>query len=116
MKLLRQFGIILGILFIGEFINRFIAIPIPGNILGMIILLIFLLTGILKAEMIEDISKFLLDHLAFLFVPAGVGIIKNFHLVKDEWLYITIILVISTALVIAVTGFTVQFLKRRISK
>lgn len=116
MKLLREFGIILIILFLGEFINKFTGIPIPGNILGMIILLITLLTGILKIEWIDNVAKFLLDHLAFLFIPAGVGMIKNVHLVKDEWLYILIILTISTALVFAVTGFTVQFLRRRFSK
>lgn len=116
MKLLREIGIIFTILLLGEFLNKITGVPIPGNIIGMIILLTCLVTGILKIEMIDNIANFLLDHLAFLFVPAGVGVVKNFNLIKNEWVDILIILTVSTILVMGVTGFTVQFLKRRLSK
>lgn len=116
MKLLQQFGIILIILFLGETISVLTKIAVPGTIIGMIILLAALLTGFLKIEMIEDVANVILDHLAFLFIPASVGLLKSFHLVRDEWIYILIILVLSTALVIGVTALTVQFLRRRFRK
>ncbi len=112
MKLLGQFGIVLIILFLGETIKTFTGLPIPGTIIGMIMLLICLLTGIIRVEKIDEVTKLILDHLAFLFIPAGVSMLKNFHLIKEEWLYVLIILIVSTALVIAVTALTVQFLRR----
>ncbi|KOF57435.1 MULTISPECIES: CidA/LrgA family protein [Clostridium] len=113
MKLLRQLCIILGICFIGEALNKLLNLPIPGNVLGMIILLILLNTGIIKLEKIEEISNFLLEHLAFFFVPAGVGLISCFGLLKKNLISITFIILISTIIIMAVTGLTVQLLKRR---
>lgn len=111
MKLLRQLSIILVICFIGEVIHRFLHIPIPGNVLGMIILLIGLSTGLIKLSYIEEVSQFLLKHLAFFFVPAGVGIIACLNIIKGSLLSILAIVGISTVVVMATTGITVQFLK-----
>jgi len=113
MKILRQLCIILSILFIGNFINKIFGLPIPGNVIGMIILLLCLLMGVIKLEMIDMISKFLLDNLAFFFIPAGIGLINSLDIIKDNWIAILSITSISTIIVIAVTGLTVQFLKRR---
>jgi len=113
MKILRQLCIILSILFIGNFINKIFGLPIPGNVIGMIILLLCLLSGVVKLEMIDIISKFLLDNLAFFFIPAGIGLINSLDIIKDNWIAILSITSISTIIVIAVTGLTVQFLKRR---
>lgn len=115
MKILRQFAIILLILLLGEAIRIGTGISIPGTVIGMIILFIALLTKILKLEQIDMISKFLLDHLAFLFVPAGVGLISCLNLIGEAWLPILAIVLISTVLVIGVTGWTVQLLKRRVN-
>lgn len=112
MKLLRQLFIILAICLAGEFFHRFLHLPIPGNVLGMILLLICLCKGIIKVEMIEDITKFLLDHLAFFFLPAGVGLIIYFDLLKANWIPIFTICFAITIIVMIVTGRTVQFLKR----
>jgi len=87
-------------------------IPIPGTVLGMILLLLLLLTGIIKLEMIEEVSQFLLEHLVFLFVPAGVGIVSQLNIIKAEWLPILIIMIISTALAILSTAMTIQGLRR----
>ena len=111
MKLLRQFAIIIVICFLGEILNRFLGIPIPGNVLGMIILLAGLVTKVIKLSYIEDISEFLLKHLAFFFVPAGVGIISSLDILKGNWISILAIVFISTVLVTAATGITVQLIK-----
>lgn len=110
-KLLRQFCLILVICFIGEFLHRILNIPIPGSVIGMVILLIALLSGIIKLEMLEEVSEFLLKHLAFFFVPASVGLISCLGLLKGKWVAVMSILLISTAVIIAITGLTVQFIK-----
>ena len=60
-KYLVQFGIIFLASFLGELLYTSLDIPIPGNILGMLLLLLFLLTGLLKLSMIEDVSNFMLN-------------------------------------------------------
>lgn len=67
MKLLRQFLIILIICFIGEVLNKVVHVPLPGSIIGMILLFICLITGVIKLEKVDEISRFLIDHLAFFF-------------------------------------------------
>jgi len=79
----------------------------------MLLLLTLLIRGIVKIKMIDKVAKFLLDHLAIFFIPAGVSLIKDFELLKDEWLAIITIVVISTIVIIVVTGLTIQFIKRR---
>lgn len=113
MVLLRQLATIIGICFLGEFLNKVLNIPVPANVLGMMILLFLLMTGLINLDKIDKISKFLLDHLAFIFVPAGVSILKNLELIKDHWMPIIAITMISTVIVMVVTGLTIQFLIRR---
>lgn len=113
MKLLRQLGIVLLICMIGEVIQKLTHIPIPGNVLGMIILLFCLIFKVINLEMIEDVSKFLLDHLAFFFIPPGVGLIKSLNLLQENWFAILSIIVVSTIVTMATTGITIQILQRR---
>lgn len=113
LKLLRQLGIIVGVCFAGEFLNTLLGIPIPGNVLGMILLLLLLSTEIVNLEMIDEISKFLLGYLPFFFIPAGVNLLTNLEMMREQWLGIMGVIIISTILVMVVTGITIQFLQRR---
>ena len=77
MKIFREAIIILGIYLVGELISNGFSLPLPGNIIGMIILLLLLFAKVIKVEKIESISTFFLDHLSFFFIPAGVGLISS---------------------------------------
>ncbi|MCF6464981.1 CidA/LrgA family protein [Clostridium sp. Cult2] len=116
MKTLKEFSLVLIILLIGQILQQKYNIPVPGTILGMMILLLLLMTKIVKIERIEKITNVLLEHLTLFFVPPVVGIIKLFDKVKDIWLYLLIILLISTIVVMVVTGVTIQFLDKHIFK
>lgn len=117
MKTLKQFSLILIILFIAQILQQRYSLPIPGTILGMMILLLLLITRIMKLERVEKVSNVLLEHLTLFFVPSVVGIMNLFDKVKDLWIYLFITLLTSTMVVIAVTGLTVQILdKYRINK
>lgn len=111
MKIFRQFLIVLVIAFSGEIINHFLKIPIPGNVIAMILLLILLSKGVIKLKMIDQAAKFMLDHLAIFFIPAGVSLINNLELLKNELFAILTIVVISTVVIMVVTGLTIQFIK-----
>jgi holin-like protein len=78
----------------------------------MVILLALLSKGIIKLEMIDDIAKFLLDHLAIFFIPPGISLVNNLDLLKEECLPIFTSVFISTVVVIVVTGLTIQFIKK----
>ncbi|AJA46227.1 putative effector of murein hydrolase LrgA [Clostridium pasteurianum DSM 525 = ATCC 6013] len=113
MKLLRQLCIIVIICFIGSFLSTILKLPIPGNVLGLIILLVCLCTGVIKLDKIDLISKFLLDHLAFFFLPAGVGLIASYGIIKNTWPILLIICFISTIVIMAVTSLVVTILRRK---
>lgn len=111
MKLLKQFAIILFICFIGELAHKIFHLPVPGNVIGMLILLIALCTKTIKLSDIEEASNFMLNHLAFFFVPAGVGLITCLDILKQNFISLFSIILISTIIVMASTGLTVQLLK-----
>lgn len=113
MKIFRQFVIVALIAFSGEIINYFFETPIPGSILAMILLLIFLTTGLIKLHMIDKFAEFVLNHLAIFFIPAGVSLIKNLDQLKENWFPFITIVVISTIVIMVVTGLTIQFIISR---
>lgn len=113
MKLFRESLVILGIYLLGEIISSMLSLPIPGNILGMIILFILLYTKTIKLNQIANVTNFLLDHLAFFFIPAGVGLMSSVGIIKATWLQLLIVCVVTTIVIIAVTGVTVQFVAER---
>lgn len=110
MNKLGQFGIILLILLVGDIVQKYFQLSIPSTVIGMIILLLLLLLRIVKIQWVDGISKILLDNLSLLFIPAGVGIINEFQIFKGHLLPIIAIIVITTIIVILVTGYTVQVL------
>jgi holin-like protein len=56
--LLKQFSIILSIYFLGELLQKAFSLPVPGNVIGMLILFFGLYTGVIKLEMIDKIADF----------------------------------------------------------
>lgn len=94
----------------GEFTVKATGITAPGPVIGMLFLLvILLLKGSVQNEL-ETTANSLLNNLSLLFVPAGVGLMLHFQLIGKEWLPITISLIVSTILTIAITGLMMVWL------
>ena len=104
MKYIKQFGIILTITCVGEIIKTLVPLPIPGSIYGLILLFLFLMTGILKLEQVKDAGKFLIDIMALMFIPAAVGLMNSWEQLSGMLLPICVIVVSSTFFVMIVTG------------
>lgn len=113
MKLFREALIILGIYLLGELLQSSLNLPIPGNILGMIILFILLCTNIVKVDNIITITDFLLNHLAFFFIPAGVGLMTSIGIIESTWLQLLVVCLSTTAIIIASTGIIVQSISKK---
>lgn len=116
MKLFRQSIIILGVYIIGELISKGFNLPIPGNILGMLLLFTLLCTNVINVEKVEMVGNFFLDHLAFFFIPAGVALLNSFDMIKSSFIQIVIICLITTVIMIVVTGKVVQFISNKLNK
>ena len=81
----------------------------PSSIIGMLLLASFLKMKWVKLEWVEKISEFLLANLGFFFVPPGVAIMLYLDVIQKELLPIAMATVISTVLVLVVTGHMHQF-------
>lgn len=110
LKGIKQLGIILTILWIGQLISKYFNLPIPGAVLGMIILFVLLMFKVIKINQIQYITDILLENLPLLFIPAGVGIINEFSSLKGNLIKLSIVLIITTVIIMVVTGTVVQFL------
>jgi holin-like protein len=99
---------------IGEVLSYALKLPVPGPVLGMILLLALLLARPATVARLRPTSLELLKHLSLLFVPAGVGVMVHIARIGREWLPIVVALVASTALAIAVTALVVTWTARRL--
>jgi holin-like protein len=104
MKFLNGVTLLLIYQLIGEFSVLLLRIPVPGPVLGMILLFLTLILRKGSGESLDSASSALLSHLSLLFVPAGVGMMVHFDRIANEWLPISVALVLSTVLTMAVTA------------
>lgn len=96
----------------GESLVTVAALPIPGPVCGMALLFAGLL---IRGGIPDDLAKVgdaLLGNLSLLFVPAGVGVMLHLRLMEAEILPISVALVGSTLITIAVTATLMQWLNR----
>ena len=115
-KHLKQFLIILLISFIGEILKAVLPLPVPASIYGMVILFVCLLTGIIKLEAVQDVGKFLIEIMPVMFIPAGVGLMNSWGVLKPMLIPVSVVTVVVLVAVMAVTGSVSQFVIRRGNK
>ena len=99
--------------FVGEVVARAAGWPVPGPVVGLVLLLGLLIARRGPTDGLRGTSLGLLRHLSLLFVPAGVGVITQLDTLRQDWLPITAAILISTALGLGVTGLVMQALSRR---
>lgn len=108
MKYLKQFGIILLVSLLGELVRMLIPLPIPASVYGLVIMLISLMTGIIKIHQIKEVSSFLIEIMPVMFIPAGVGLIESWPSLRPVWIPVFFISVVTTIIVMVVTGRVAQ--------
>ncbi|MBK8174014.1 MAG: CidA/LrgA family protein [Rhodospirillales bacterium] len=109
---LRFFTLLLICQLAGEIASRGLSLPVSGPVIGMVLLF----CGVaLRGEAppgLEAVSSGILRHLSLLFVPAGVGVMTHVQFIADQWLPLTVSLLVSTLLAIAVTSQVYRALAR----
>ena len=113
MKYIKQLLIILFISFIGEVLKYLIPLPVPASIYGLVLLLAALLTGVLKLEKIKDVSGFLIEIMPLMFIPAAVGLMDSWSSLGGILVQVVITVVVSTILVMGVSGMVTQWIIRK---
>lgn len=86
----------------GELLARLLGLPVPGPVLGTILLFLVLMARGRLPDTLRDVSRTLLANLSLLFVPAGVGIIQHLDRLRGEWLGIAAAVFGSTVLTMVV--------------
>ena len=108
MKYLRQFLVILLFSFVGELLHELIPLQIPASIYGLVLLFIALLAGWIRLSQVKEAAKFLIEILPLMFIPAGVGLLESWGVLKPILLPVCVIMVISTILVLGISGVVTQ--------
>ncbi len=108
MKIILQIGMVLGICFLVEGLEMLLPFPFPASVISMLVLFVFLCLGLVKQEHINQKSDFLLQNMAFFFIPAGVGIMSDYNALKDNILPLLAVCFLTTIVTFTVTAFTVK--------
>ena len=116
MQFLNGITLLLVYQLIGEITVRLLGVPIPGPVLGMVMLFVTLMIRGKAPESVDQASTALLSHLSLLFVPAGVGMMAHFGRIADEWLPITLALLLSTVITMVATALIMQVPPRWFAK
>lgn len=113
MKYLKQFLIILCISLIGEVLKYYIPLPVPASIYGLVLLFILLECKVIRLSSIRETAKFLIEIMPVMFIPAGVGLMDSFGVLMPVLFPVLTITIVSTILVMGVSGLVTQAVIRK---
>ncbi|WP_374965653.1 CidA/LrgA family holin-like protein [Lysinibacillus sp. RS5] len=108
-----QIGYLYVLLFVGNSIARLLHLPIPGSIIGLVLLFLLLQFHIIKLEWIELGAGLLLSELLLFFIPSAIGVIDYDSLFGVQGVKAVLVIVVSAIVVMFATGFTAQWLEQR---
>lgn len=112
MKYMKQFCLIMFISFLGEVLHHYLPLPIPSSIYGLVILFVGLMTGVVKLSHVEETGRFLIEVMPLMFIPAAVGLLESWGILAPIWIPIIGITLITTVIVMIVSGKITQFVIR----
>ncbi|MDE6025388.1 MAG: CidA/LrgA family protein [Lachnospiraceae bacterium] len=116
MRYVKQFAIIILISFVGELLKEFLPFLVPASIYGLILMLIALTTGLIKLEQVKDASTFLLDAMPVMFLPATVGLMEDWDVLKSIMIPAAIACIFGTIIVMVMSGRVTQWIIRMLNK
>jgi holin-like protein len=110
--MIRQCAVLFGCLALGELLVSVTGVKLPSSIIGMLSLAFFLKVGWVKLNWVQGLSDFLVANLGFFFVPPGVALMLYFDVIEAQFWPIVIATVVSTMLVLVVTGWIHQIVRK----
>ena len=113
MKYVKQFLIILFISFIGELLSSFLPLPVPASIYGIVLMFSCLMLGVIKPSHIKETASFLIEIMPVMFIPAAVGLLDSWDILRPSWVAYLAITAITTVIVMAATGIVTQLVIKK---
>lgn len=113
MKYIKQLITVLAVSFAGEVLSHLIPFPVPAGVYGIIIMLVLLTAKIVPLSAVEDTGLFLIEIMPLMFIPASVGLLASWDVIKSSVVYFLIISLVSTVLVMGVSGIVTQLIMKR---
>lgn len=113
MKYLKQFTVILGVCLLGELVRFVLPLPVPASVYGLLLMLVFLLTGIIKLHQVETVADFLINIMSPMFIPAAVALMDQLSVLRAILLPFMVINFVGMVATFAVTGRVSQFILNR---
>jgi putative effector of murein hydrolase LrgA (UPF0299 family) len=110
--MIGSLAVLLAFQLVGEVAVQLSGVPVPGPVVGMVLLFIALRWRESLPDALRTTAETLLSHLSLLFIPAGVGIIQHGARLADEWLALLAAMVLSTLITVAVTALVMQWVIR----
>lgn len=101
---MKQLGVILVISLAGEVLNHLIPLPVPASIYGLLLMLAALCLKIVRVSDVKETAVFLIEVMPMMFIPATVGLMTAFDILRPHLLAYVVIIVSTTFLVMAVSG------------
>ena len=112
MNYIKQLGVLLACCVAGDALSILLRGALPGNVLGLTLLLLLLIFGPIRLHHVEHTADFLLQNMAFFFLPACLGVLEIFAQVKSEILAILAVCILTTLCTATATAFTVHIVFR----
>lgn len=112
MKYLKQLLVILCVSFAGELLYHFLPLPVPASIYGIVLMLAGLMSRIIPLESVKETGMFLIEIMPVMFISPAAGVIDIADQVRGRWLIYLVMIVVSTAVVMGVSGSVTQALER----
>ena len=105
---MQGFAILLGFHLLGKMLQAGLSLPLPANVVGLILFVACLFLKIIRLEWVERSAQFLLDHLLLFFTPFVVGTIVFLPLLSSQTVSVLLSLIVSSLLTLVLTGWVTQ--------
>lgn len=112
-RILFQFLIMLVIYLVGNSLVTWLHLPLPGSIVGMILLFAALSLGVCKLTWVENVAQLHIKHFTLLFIPSIIGVLHYTGTFQTEGFKLAVILAISSLVVLLVTAYTAEYYENK---
>lgn len=116
LKVFLQILILYSFFLVGDWLHDFFHLPLPGSIIGLLLLWASLLLNVFHLRWIESGSHFLLSYLPLYLIPATVGAMNYGHIFVGKGFILILLMIVSTLITMGISGYTSQIIARQSTK
>lgn len=109
LKVTAQLLFLIGLWWISALIQQYFHLPISAGVIGLILLLLALMSGMMKLVWIKSGADFILAELVLMFIPCVVGLVKYKQLFITQGWQLILAVVLGTLCVMVMTAYSVHF-------